>query len=1594
MWTIYRFLAMYGMVLYHTLLWGLLLQFYPTTGLQRQLDLYDHWSLTNGFHSPSHSRKNHDYKSTKNKRVIHESHFMRINKIKYPNLSDLSNLVSKRIRPMRNSNLQELTLEVPKENEIQVSDALMDLNLVSNSLLLRLYNQNRQTKPNRRKRQAMDYDNVNRMSPSLEDIVKGTSSTESSENLVTSDGAESNGKLTISTIDTYQTIDTENSNGVTGNIHGASKTIYHTLNHDSDVNTGTAAELSDTAAEMSDMTVEMPDTIAEIPDTTAEMPDMTVGMLDTIAEIPDTTAEMPDMTVEMPDTTADMSATTAEMSETTTEMPDTTAEIPDTTAEMPDITVEMSDTPVEISDTTAEMPDTTAEMSNIATEMPDMTVEMPYTTAEISDSAAAMPDTTAANVDTSAEMTNKTTDLSDSTAAIPDTTAEMPDTTADISGLYNSIAAIPYITSAISDITAEMPEPTTGISKSLDMSLSTTQMSHNFPVTDNTAVITEEPDDSTDISASSIQNISSQTTKEQSNITDTMISTGLRTLDVTTVQYTNSEPTSSIEQSPTTSPETEITIDDMSLTTRNSGVKGDEITEMTSNSPSTVELEITYNSTTHFAQNDDATTDESMLQETAMMTEVPLETSKSRFTTVASSRETRHVNQSNSSPTMVPNTPLTPTESIVTVTDDGKLVSIETVNNTSAAIFESISTLDPSMNSSEEMTSPSNPTNIDELSTIISEPQTLESFVTIPLADMKTVSHNYKTTTSPQESQTTTDLEATLSVTDGIIKSDTTFESSTVGIDTENVTVKSALEPVPTVKSTNEQSSTPVSTSAQVIIHDSTSNSTFTPELTSEPGPSPVLTSETAPPLEPTSEPSPEPTREPTTIHKASSERIPTFELTSEPVPEPTSQATRTFKSTSESVSTPKPTRKQSPTPMLTSGTVSTPTPSREQAPTLEPTSEPAPDPPSKPTTTPKPSSEPAPDPPSKPTTTPKPSSEPVYTTKMKSEPTSEPESSSWPDISDSIPEPEMRPTLPPYAEPEPDWSIAKPILQEAWEVHVYLVGVLFALLALYSLVSIIRLYNNKHLLSQGYFIALNALMFIMGSFRAVYFLVDAYNSNRTFPIWLSYFMYGIGLPCLTSAFSVLFLALLQTTKMQLLSPRIQKLSCLILIIALHFILHIVADVLIAFFFDSKIIVLICQIFFCMWGLILFGGYFYIFRKLYKSAVKRQKTMMASSVSLMKYKLQDVIPIRKPHKLTLGIAVKITFVTAIFGLICAILQIYAMAGVYSVFSQEIPQPWPWWGFQFAQRLTELAMCFTMSYVATQPFRYNKPKQRSSCKMFDSYFFAPCCRICRGDSYDINEDLDLGWDALTGSMHDSIYKKDIAQFSLEEVHPLHTGANGHKDNVTNGNAQKYSTLQSSSSGSTTRPPSSMLVIEDGRIRFRLENEIEESIPDLSSGEEETSGSHYWRESSAQPSDNSNTSLLKHKVQDFNSGMANGAHSPSTLSHKSPTPSFKFNGTSLTESSDSDFRPPSPLNLNISIENALHRVLMGQTGTSPPKSHNGLSHPGSVKSLQGNYKTCSVNGSSEEDLPKSVELPRKFKPKLIMKVHSSNNVDAQF
>ena len=416
--------------------------------------------------------------------------------------------------------------------------------------------------------------------------------------------------------------------------------------------------------------------------------------------------------------------------------------------------------------------------------------------------------------------------------------------------------------------------------------------------------------------------------------------------------------------------------------------------------------------------------------------------------------------------------------------------------------------------------------------------------------------------------------------------------------------------------------------------------------------------------------------------------------------------------------------------------------------------------------------------------------------------------------------------------EGNPDWKGAKQEWRTAWELHVYVLGIAFAVLALYSALSMIRLSTEKNLLSRNYFLSLNSLLLMVGVCRSVYFLVDGYNSDGTFPLAVAYLLHNTALPCITSAFSVLFLAILQATKVSLLSDSLQTSNSLTVVMTMHFLFSIGTDVIVGELLHVRLLVLLCQVIFVAWGVVLCCAYIYVFQKVYSTAVRRQQMLKRT----LQTKGSDVKGRKRKPRLMLSCAIKVTLVTAMFGLISVALQLYAMIGVYGVYSTKAPEPWPWWTLHFSMGVVELCMCITMSYVATQPLKYRQRTANGSCL---EILLLPCGRLLApGSSSKVVYSIPTQHpETSTVNVGDKIQKENkhaavINHLTLSALEQRMCGSSvSRAEGATSPTI--YETfpkvhLRKKATDDRKQRPRSMLINDKGFIRFRVVGDPDDDI----------------------------------------------------------------------------------------------------------------------------------------------------------------------
>ena len=283
-------------------------------------------------------------------------------------------------------------------------------------------------------------------------------------------------------------------------------------------------------------------------------------------------------------------------------------------------------------------------------------------------------------------------------------------------------------------------------------------------------------------------------------------------------------------------------------------------------------------------------------------------------------------------------------------------------------------------------------------------------------------------------------------------------------------------------------------------------------------------------------------------------------------------------------------------------------------------------------------------------------------------------------------------------AEPGPDWPVAKKVWGLAWGMHWIGFGVLFGLLAVHSLVALILVNYRKSFCRKPLFIGINSLLFVLGVTRAIYLLLDPYESRQNGvedPKWLTLLLFGIAYPCLTSSFCLIHLAFLEVTKLKIGPNKLQNVKFLIAIIAIHFVIVFTTETTSSIKPDLNVLLIVCQSFFILWSLLLSGSFIYSGCKVINHVTKVHTQLNA-------FEKNESLQRRPKQKSCTAKVAKITLATSVLGIAVCSLHFYSMIGVYGMYSKVVhPSPWPWLAFQSSFRLVELLMSCTIAYSVVQ-----------------------------------------------------------------------------------------------------------------------------------------------------------------------------------------------------------------------------------------------------------------------------------------------------
>ncbi|XP_072311184.1 proline-rich transmembrane protein 4 [Eucyclogobius newberryi] len=282
------------------------------------------------------------------------------------------------------------------------------------------------------------------------------------------------------------------------------------------------------------------------------------------------------------------------------------------------------------------------------------------------------------------------------------------------------------------------------------------------------------------------------------------------------------------------------------------------------------------------------------------------------------------------------------------------------------------------------------------------------------------------------------------------------------------------------------------------------------------------------------------------------------------------------------------------------------------------------------------------------------------------------------------------------------DWNSALAAWGLAWEVHVYGLGCVFAMLTIASALNLLCL-PLRCPSGCGYFALVSLFLLAAGCTRAFSLLYDAYGHlDRLTSTEASLMLFEAPFPCLTAAFGLVFLLLSMRSRMQLSYSAFQRPCFLACLVTLHFAAAFGPEILLKFYQHKQTLCLFCTLVsrgaFVALATFLSSAYFVFYIYVRADSKHIYHLNNTSPTPAERYNRCPFAESRDWNQ-----AAVMVCISALFTLACAGLQLFAMLNAMGVAGgDQVLHPWSWWTFQFSCRLCELGICLTLALVVAQP----------------------------------------------------------------------------------------------------------------------------------------------------------------------------------------------------------------------------------------------------------------------------------------------------
>lgn len=280
--------------------------------------------------------------------------------------------------------------------------------------------------------------------------------------------------------------------------------------------------------------------------------------------------------------------------------------------------------------------------------------------------------------------------------------------------------------------------------------------------------------------------------------------------------------------------------------------------------------------------------------------------------------------------------------------------------------------------------------------------------------------------------------------------------------------------------------------------------------------------------------------------------------------------------------------------------------------------------------------------------------------------------------------------TMEVWPEPYPEWTVAFRDWDWMWFAHIYGFGILFALTTSYAFFALCRYYKIIFAKQKAHFLVMNLGLMAAGFGRSLGLFWDPYfssDSSSAAPNIFLLISWGFATACITSAFSIMLLIILETTKTSLGPPQMQNLQFLMSISLINIIYMVISDLVVWFYPETKLLIFVCHVAFTIWGLALSVGYFVAGLRMWRNL----KATMQAGVG-NRCVLRDAKKLKRLFRFMSA--------ASFFGLITFSVSLYISVGEFGVFAKgHYAKHWPWFAIQTTMRALELLLTILVFRIA-------------------------------------------------------------------------------------------------------------------------------------------------------------------------------------------------------------------------------------------------------------------------------------------------------